>query len=218
LQAVETLMAQPQTRRLPRLAPLAWPRLDPLDLWRRHRGPLRSRLGPACGMLLLLCALLWGIGEYASYKAALRQAETNRYLAEFRAPAIADAWQHLSAAWQAGEDRQSALLGRLAERSGSDLDAALRNYQQFVLETVEEHGLAPQVVTVWLFFERLAVCIRVGNCDREVAAAHLRAPLRQFRNQHYYYLESEGLADEFDRVVAQITPDEPWLGARPTAP
>ncbi|MCC2664478.1 MAG: hypothetical protein K0R41_2311 [Geminicoccaceae bacterium] len=211
-------MAQPQTRRLPRLAPLAWPRLDPLDVWRRRRGPLRNRLGPACGMLLLLGALLWGVGEYASYKAALRQAETNRYLAEFRAPAVADAWQHLSAAWRAGEHRQSALLGRLAERSGSGFDAALRHYQQFVLETVEEHRLAPQVVTVWLFFERLAVCIRVGNCDREVAGAHLRAPLRQFRNQHYYYLESEGLADEFDRVVAQITPDEPWLGARPAAP
>jgi hypothetical protein len=218
LQAVETLMAQPQTRRLPRLAPLAWPRLDPLEVWRRHRGPLRNRLGPACGMLLLLFALLWGVGEYASYKAALRQAETNRYLAEFRAPAVADAWQHLSAAWRAGEDRQSTLLGRLGERSGSGFDAALRHYQQFVLETVEEHGLAPQVVTVWLFFERLAVCIRVGNCDREVAAAHLRAALRQFRNQHYYYLESEGLADEFDRVVAQITPDEPWLRARPAAP
>lgn len=211
-------MAQPQTRRLPRLAPLAWPRLDLMDLWRRHRGSLRGRLGPACGILLLLCAVFWGVGEYASYKAALRQAETNRYLAEFRAPAVADAWQHLSAAWQAGQDRQSALLGRLAERSGSGFDAALRNYQQFVLETVEEHRLPPHLVTVWLFFERLAVCIRVGNCDREVAAAHLRPALRQFRNQHYYYLEAEGLADEFDRVVAQIVPDEPWLGAPPTAP
>ena len=211
-------MAQPQTRRLPRLAPLAWPRLDLMDLWRRHRGSLRGRLGPACGILLLLGAVFWGVGEYASYKAALRQAETNRYLAEFRAPAVAGAWQHLSAAWQAGQDRQAALLGRLAERSGSGFDAALRNYQQFVLETVEEHRLPPHLVTVWLFFERLAVCIRVGNCDREIAAAHLRPALRQFRNQHYYYLETEGLADELDRVVAQIIPDEPWLAARPTAP
>jgi hypothetical protein len=208
-------MAQPQTRRLPRLAPLAWPRLDPLEAWRRHRGALRHRLGPACALLLLLGALFWGVGEYARYRASLREAETNRYLAEFRAPAVADAWRHLSAAWQSGADRQSALLGKMAGRSGSELQAALRTYRQFVLETVEEHRLAPHVVTVWLFFERLAVCIRVGNCDREVAAAHLRPALRQFRNQHYYFLESEGLADEFDRVVAQIIPDEPWLEPGP---
>jgi hypothetical protein len=209
LQVVEALMMHPQTHRLPRLVPLASPRLDLPDLWRRHRAVMLARLVPAFGIVLLLSGLSWAVGEYAHDKAALRQAETNRYLAEFRALAVGDAWQQLSAAWQAGQDRQSTLLARLD--AGNEFDSALRNYRHFVLETVEERQLPPHIATVRQFFERLAVCIRVGNCDRAVAAAHLRPALRRFRDQHYFYFEAEGTAAEFDRVVAQITADEPWL-------
>ena len=199
------------TRRSPRLAPLPVPRLDPVALWRRHRVVALAQLGPVFGVLLLLCTALWAVGEYASYKGELRRAETHRYLAAFRQPPVADAWGRLSATWQAEQDRQSALLSRLAARSGTEFDAALRNYQQFVLQTVEERHLPPQIETVRQFFDRLGVCIRVGNCDQTVAAAQLRPALRQFRNQHYLYFESEGAAAELDRVVALITPDEPWL-------
>jgi len=205
------------TRRSPRLAPLAAPQLDPVDLWRRHRAIVLTQLGPVFGVLLLLCAALWAVGEYASYKGELRRAETHRYLAAFREPPVADAWGRLSTAWQAEQDRQSALLTRLAARSGTEFDSALRNYQQFVLETVEEQRLPPQIATVRQFFDRLAVCIRVGNCDQTVAATQLRPAVRQFRNQHYYYFDSEGAAVEFDRVLALITPDEPWLRADPVA-
>jgi len=210
-------MSQPQTRRLPRLAPLAPPRLDLRDLWRRHRDLLRARLGPALGLALLALALAFAGGEYAEDKAALRAAETIRYLAEFRAAPVGLAWQRLSAAWQAGADRQSVLLARLAEGSGSAAEMALRHYRQFVLETIEENRLPADIATVRQFFERLAVCVRVGNCDRAAAAAHLRGALRQFRNQHYYYFDSEGTAAEFDQTAAQIAPDEPWLPAAPTA-
>jgi hypothetical protein len=207
------------TRRSLRFAPLAVPRLDPLDLWRRHRAVVLAQLGPVFGVLLLLCAALWAVGEYAGHKGELRRAETHRYLAAFRQPPVADAWGRLSAAWQAEQDRQSALLTKLATRSGTEFDAALRNYQQFVLETVEEQRLPPQIETVRRFFDRLGVCIRVGNCDQTVAAAQLRPALRQFRNQHYYYFDSEGAAAELDRILALITPDEPWLqresGAQP---
>jgi hypothetical protein len=199
------------TRRSPRLAPLPMPRLDPVDLWRRNRAIVLAQVGPVFGVLLLLCAALWAVGEYASYKGELRRAETHRYLAAFREPPVADAWGRLSAAWQAEQDRQSALLTKLAARSGTGFDSALRNYRQFVLETVEEQLLPPEIETVRQFFDRLGVCIRVGNCDQTVAAAQLRPAVRQFRNQHYYYFQSEGAAAEFDRVAALITPDEPWL-------
>ena len=92
-----------------------------------------------------------------------------------------------------------------------EFGSALRNYRQFVLETVEERRLPPQIATVRQFFARLAICIRVGNCDQTIAAAQLRPAVRQFRNQHYYYFPSEGAAAEFDHIVALITPDEPWL-------
>ena len=176
-----------------------------------------AQLGPVFGVLLLLCAALWAVGEYAGYKGELRRAETSRYLAAFREPPVAKAWGRLSAAWQAEQDRQSALLTRLAARSGTEFDAALRNYQQFVLETVEEQRLPPQIATVRKFFDRLAVCIRVGNCDPTVAAAQLRPVVRQFCNQHYYYFQAEGAAADFDRVAALITPDQPCLRDHPVA-
>ena len=209
-------MSQPQTRRLPRLAPLAPPRLNLRDLWCRHHDLLRAWLGAALAIVLLPSALIWAASEYADYRAALRAAETSRYLAEFRAAPVGAAWRHLNAAWQAEQDRQGVLLARLAEPADSAAGIALRHYRQFVLETVEEHRLPADIGTVRRFFDRLAVCVRVGNCDREAAAAHLRPALRRFRNQHYYWFESEGTALEFDRVVAEITPDEPWLGAAPT--
>jgi hypothetical protein len=215
--SVETLMSQPQTRRLPWLAPLAPPRLNLGDLWWRHRDLLCARLGAALGMVLLPFVLIWAAGEYADYMAALRAAETSRYLAEFRTAPVGAAWRHLNAAWQAEQDRQGVLLARLAGGSGSAAGVALRHYRQFVLETVEDHRLPADIETVRRFFDRLAVCVRVGNCDREAAAAHLRPALRRFRDQHYYYFESEGTAAEFDRVVAQIMPDELWLRAAPTA-
>ena len=207
------------TRRSPRFAPLPIPRLDPVDLWRRSRAIVLAQFGPVFGVLVALCAALWALGEYASYKGELRRAETNRYLAAFHEPPVADAWRRLSAVWQAEQERQSALLTRLAARSGLEFGSALRHYRQFVVETVEERRLPPQIATVRQFFDRLAVCIRVGNCDQAVAAAALRPALRQFRNQHYYYFQSEGAAAGFDRIVALITPDEPWLRAdRPALP
>ena len=197
-----------QTRRSPRLAPIALPRLARPDLWRRY-------LEAVLAMLLLTGLALWAVSAYGSYKATLRQAETSRYLAEFRAPAVAEPWQRLSAAWQAGQDRQDALLAKLAELSGPEFEVALRNYHQFVLETVEEQRLAPQIEAVRQFFVRLGVCIQVGNCAQDVAASHLRLALRQFRDQHYLYFASEGVAAEFDRIVALIMPDEPWSPGGP---
>ncbi|HSA79419.1 MAG TPA: hypothetical protein VLE23_01270, partial [Geminicoccaceae bacterium] len=136
------------TRRAPRLAPMPLPRLDLVDLWLRYRALVLAQLGPVFGVLLLLCAALWAVGEYASSKGELRRAETARYLAAFREPPVAEAWGRLSAAWLAERDRQSALLTQLPAPSETGFDDALRNYRQFVLETVEEQRLPPEIETV----------------------------------------------------------------------
>lgn len=180
--------------------------------WPRPRTAILAQLLPVFGVLLLLCAALWAIGTYADYKADLRRAETGRYLAEFRAPPVADAWLRLNAVWQAGERRQNVLLRRLTGVSGAALAEGMRNYRQFVLDTVEEHGLAGDIATVQGFFSRFGVCIRVGNCDPTVARAQLGPAAWRFRNQLYDYFALEGVDDEVDRVVSRIAPHEP----RPT--
>jgi hypothetical protein len=193
---------------LPALDLIGWPRLGAVAL---------AQLWPVFGVLLLLCAMLWGIGEYAAYKVDLRRAETGRYLAQFREPPVAAAWQHLNAVWQAEEVRQNALLGRMAGLSGAALADALRNYRHFVLETVEERGLAGDIEIVHGFFSRLGVCIHVGNCDPAVARAQLGPAVWQFRNQHYDYFALEGVAAEIDRVVSLIAPEEPRPAPGPLA-
>lgn len=190
------------------------PPLPALDLvgWPRHGAVALAQLWPVFGVLLLLCAMLWGIGEYAAYKVDLRRAETGRYLAQFREPPVDVAWQRLNAVWQAEEVRQNALLGRMAGLSGAALAGALRNYRHFVLDTVEERGLAGDIGVVYGFFARLGLCIQIGNCDPAVARAQLGPAAWRFRNQHYDYFALEGVADEVDRVVSMIAPQEP----RPT--
>lgn len=202
-------MEQSQTSRLARWTP---PPLAALDAWPRHGAVALSQLWPVFGALLLLCAMLWGIGQYAAYKSDLRQAETGRYLAQFREPPVAAAWQHLNAVWAAEEPRQRVLLGRMAELSGAALAEALRNHRHLVIETVEEHGLVADIEVVYAFFSRLGVCIDVGNCDAAVARLQLGPAVWHFRNQLYDYFALEGVTAEVDRVVSVIAPQEP----RPT--
>ena len=204
-------MEQSQTSRLAGWTSPPVPALD-LIVWPRHGGIALSQLWPVFGVLVLLCVLLWGIGQYAAYKGDLRQAETGRYLAQFREPPVADAWQHLTAVWQAQEPRQGALLRRMAGLSGAALADALRNHRHLVIEAVEEHGLRADIEVVYAFFSRLGLCIRIGNCDATVASAQLGPAVWRFRNQLYDYFALEGVNAEVDRVVSMIAPQEP----RPT--
>jgi hypothetical protein len=185
--------------------------------WPRQRALVLAQLWPVFGVLLLLCALLWGIGQYAGYKTDLRRAETGRYLAQFQEPPVIEAWQHLNSVWRSEEGRQEVLLERVAGLSGAERAAALRNYRDFVLDTIEEQRLAGDIETVRSFFSRLGVCIRVGNCDAAVARAQLGPALWRFRNQHYEYFALEGLTAEVDRMVSTIAPAEPRLAPGPLA-
>jgi hypothetical protein len=174
--------------------------------WRHQREFLVDNFGLVAGVLLLTCAALWAAGEYAREKAELRTVETQRYMAEFRAAPVADAWRHLTRVWHTERLRQDALLGRIALLSGTPLQAELRNYRAFVIDTVAERHLARDVDTMLQFYRRLALCIRFGACDPALAAGHFGTAARSFRNQHYYYLQEEYQVDEVDRTIEAIAP------------
>jgi hypothetical protein len=193
-----------QIRRLPRPAPVQLPRVRLGALGRRHREVALAQLLPLLGTVCLLCAALWGVGQHAAQRAELRLAETERHLQQFEAPPVADAWQRLSGAWQAEQHRQHALLARIASLSGARRDEALRAYQRFVLEVVEEHRLQPEIETMLGFVKRLALCVRLGSCDRQVATVRLGDALHRFRNQHHYYLALELPEEQLDQYLDEI--------------
>jgi hypothetical protein len=199
-------MGDSYTRRYPRPVMPALPRLDLAARWRQHRAVLLMALGQLLGLLLLLGGAFLALDQYSDYKAEVRHAETARYLAEFREAPVADAWQRLSAAWQAEWGRQRALLERVGTASGPSVDVAVRNYRDFVLDTIDQDRLTGDIETVRAYFARLGGCIQMGSCDPAAAAAQLGPKVWQFRNQHYYYFRREGLVPEVDRSAFLIAP------------
>ena len=148
---------------------------------------------------------------YSHHRAELRLAETNRLLDQFRSGPVAASWARLGAAWQAEGARQEALLAQLASHDGNDRARIRRDHQLFVLETIEEYRLAPDIEVVRQFVIRLATCVRVGSCDRTVAAAQLGPKLWAFRDQHRHYFQFEYSGVELDSHLRTIAP-------RPAAP
>lgn len=174
--------------------------------WQHRRQVLLNHFGLVAGLLLLVCALLWAAVEHSRHVAELRVAETNRHIAAFHDAPVGQAWQRVADAWQARQAPQSALLGRIAPLAGAPLQAELRNYRAFVIDTVVEHGLAQDIDTVIWFYRRLAACVRIGSCDARLAAGLFGSAAWSFRNQHYYWLLEEYEVDEIDRVIEVIAP------------
>jgi hypothetical protein len=199
-------MLQTEIWRQVRIGP---PQVAPATWWRRHRGVVLPQIGLVFGVLLLLCGALWAVGEYADHQAEVRVAETNRFLDEFASGPVGAAWQRLRAVWQVERARQDALLARIPSLAGSELQRTLRDHQQFVLETIEEYQLYRDIEVVHLYFKRLATCVRVGVCDRHVAAAQLGPALRGFRDQHRHYFDFEHSGIDLDRVLETIVPPGP---------
>lgn len=183
---------------------LAWRQPD-FGLRRRAR-TLLPHAAPVLGVVTLGLGLLWGSGEYAEGRAELRLAETSRHLEQFRSGPVGAAWARLRAAWQAEQDRQDALLARIASLHGAERARALRDHRMFVLETIAEYELADEIGQVRRFVARLATCVRAGLCDADVAAAQLGPALWAFRDQHRYYFASEYGGYEVDEHVATIAP------------
>ena len=177
--------------------------------WQHRRQVLLDHFGLVAGLLLLVCALLWAAVEHSRHEALLRVAETNRHIAAFHDAPVGPAWQRVADAWQARRAAQRALLRRIASVSGAPLHAELRNYRAFVIDTVAEHRLAPDIDTVIRFYRRLAACIRIGSCDARLAAGRFGSAAWSFRNQHYYWLLDEYEVDEIDAVLDVIDPRAP---------
>ncbi len=174
---------------------------------RRGRGALLLPLLSALvGVLALLCAGLWTAGRYAEYRAELRLAETNRFLDEFRSGPVAEAWARLRTAWRTEQARQDALLARISTLAGRARAHSVREHQMFVLEMIEDYGLQDEIEVVHRFLSRLAICVRMGSCDANVAAAQLGPALWTFRDQHRYYFEFEYSGVDLDPDVETIAP------------
>ena len=181
--------------------------------WQQQRQALLDHFGLVAGLLLVACAILWAAGEHSRHKAELRAAETSRLVADFHSAPVADAWRRLVGAWAAQRPRQAALLQRIAAHSGAPLQDELRHYRAFVLDTVVEQDLAPDIDTMIQFYRRLAACLRIGACNASLTAGLFGNAAWSFRNQHYYYLLEEYDVDEIDGVIDTIAPRAPAPGA-----
>jgi hypothetical protein len=174
---------------------------------RRGRGTLLLPLLSALvGVLALLCAGMWTAGQYAEHRAELRLAETNRFLDQFRSGPVADAWVRLRTAWRSERGRQDALLARISSLAGWARARTVHEHQMFVLETIEEYRLQDEIEVVHQFVSRLATCVRMDNCDANVAAAQLGPALWTFRDQHRHYFEFEYSGVDLDPEVQSIAP------------
>jgi hypothetical protein len=183
---------------------------------RRGRGTLLLPLLTALvGALALLCAGLWTADEYAEQRAELRLAETNRFLDQFRSGPVADAWARLRTAWRSEQGRQDALLARISTLAGRARAHTVHEHQMFVLETIEEYGLQDEIEVVHQFLRRLAICVHMGSCDADVAAAQLGPALWTFRDQHRYYFEFEYSGVDLDPDVEAIAPRPTGDSGRP---
>jgi hypothetical protein len=183
------------------------------DRWQHRRQVLLDHFGPVAGLLLLACALLWAVGEHGRHVAGLRLAETNRHIAAFHEAPVGEARQRVADAWQARQAARSALLRRIEPLSGAALQAELRNYRAFVIDTVVERNLAPDIDAVIRFYRRLAACVRIGSCDARLAAGRFGSAAWSFRNQHYYWLLEEYEVGEIDAVIDVIAPRPPGSAA-----
>ena len=160
-------MGDSYSRRYPRLALPALPRPDLAGFWRSRRAVPLAALAPALALLLVLAGGLLAVDQHARFKAEVRRAETGRYLAEFREAPVADAWARLADAWQAEQGRQRALLARVRNASGERFEVAVRNYRDFVLDTVQDRRLAADI-------ERYAAISSASGCASGSAAATRR--------------------------------------------
>jgi hypothetical protein len=181
--------------------------------WQHCRHTLLDHFGLVAGLLLLACALLWAVGEHGRHVAGLRLAETNRHIAAFHEAPVGEARQRVADAWQARQAARSALLRRIEPLSGAALQAELRNYRAFVIDTVVERNLAPDIDAVIRFYRRLAACVRIGSCDARLAAGRFGSAAWSFRNQHYYWLLEEYEVGEIDAVIDVIAPRPPGSAA-----
>ena len=168
-------------------------------------GVLLPALAGGLAALVVATGVLWGISQHSLSQAMIVQAETTRHIQEFRQAPVADAWQRLSEVWQRELPRQNALLDRI--KGGAGLQSGgFRHFRHFVLETVREQRLQGDIALVVGYFRRLALCVRIGSCDRQAVKTRFGdLPLR-FRNQHFLYLDDAYPNQNLDLTFETLSP------------
>ena len=129
------------------------------------------KIAPVLTILLVSSLGLWAFTIYAERRTAIRTAETERYLEQFEHGPVADAWQRL-------------------RRHGPAEPAT----PQAVAVPVD---LASDIDLVLHYFERLALCVRMGSCDPTLTS-------RRLGNLPWRFLERYGqiLQDAYPDAAA----------------
>jgi hypothetical protein len=151
-----------------------------------------GRIAGVIALLLVLCACLWAVAEYAEQKAEIRRAETDRYIQAFEAGPVADAWEKLHRTWDVPGART---YGLRAEALEADLET--------------EIGL------VLGYFRGFAFCVRAGNCDADRARMYLGDRPLRFREQHQAILETSFAGVPLARDLQTLVPQEHTVPAGP---
>jgi hypothetical protein len=185
---------------------VARPKIGPVLWWQRRRAILLPQVVLVLGVLALVGGALLAVGQYTRQRADLRIAETHRVLDQFRSGPVAEAWGRVDSAWRAEGARQEALLAQLASSNGSDRLRVQRDHALFVLETIEEYHLQPDIEVLRQFAIRVATCVRVGSCDRHTVAAQVGPALWAFHDQHRQYFQFEYSGMDLEPYLETIAP------------
>lgn len=180
--------------------------MPPLSPW------LRSEVGPLLALVMVLLGALLAVGQYEQLRLDRQRAETARYLAEFDHGPVAAAWRCLSEVWQAEWPRQEALLALPAAAPADPASAELQAYRRVALDAVDGDRVAEAITTVFRYYRRLALCVRMGGCDQATAVDHLGELAWGFRTHHYLFLTGRLAAHEVDQVFEILAPGPPGGG------
>jgi hypothetical protein len=165
------------------------------DARRRRPRHLRAvavmlEVAPVLAVLLVSSLGLWAFTTYAERRAAIRTAETERYLEQFEQGPVADAWQRLHRPAEPAAPQPVAVPVDLA----SDIDLVRR------------------------YFERLALCVRMGSCDPTLTSRRLGNLPWRFLERYGQILQNAYPDAASDPSSATASPLSSQTRSRPFRP
>lgn len=161
-------------------------------LRRRDHDATAAPLGPVLILLLVLSIVLWAIGEHARQRAVLQELETRRYVAQFTEGPVARARARLDAARHEDLARAALVVAPAAPAPDDGMARAVRPGED--------------VESVLRFYRRLALCIRMGSCDRDAAAAWFGELPWRFRDRYRRHLHAAYPNEDLDAVFSTMSP------------
>lgn len=148
------------------------PLADHKDFW--------STVGSIVQIVAIAGGSLFGLYEYLQKDKADHVRETLAYVDRYLKAPIHDVRLKLDHVWTPREDE---LVLRL--RRGEQA------YTEFVLQTVGEARIEPDIFSLISFLESVESCTRARICDTATARAFFCADARGFFNLHYRFILHE---------------------------